>query len=512
MQNPQNMIMDFVRLNMMSGLTNSFGKNSNIGALLTIFLMILYENLSKYSPFIIGWGVETYKNRNKPKVITAKNIIKNILPETPKSQIICQKSYDSKATQALANRVDAIIMHICSLPSSTSLNYNGVDFIPAFNERVQIDSDIYFKLITLEEYENTVKYIKFELSSYNNDVHHIQRFIDTCYQNMERKIKNKLGNHMYFFDQISEKTKGGFQASLPPDFLVFRKNVFTTSRTFNNVFFEERELVENRVEFFKERRDWYDEKGIPYTLGMLFSGPPGCGKTSTIKAIANETKRHVINVHLSDIKTNTQLKNLFYNDELIVYDSVINKAESLFIPIAERMYVIEDIDAMKSIVLKRSGDSKDEAPVQSYSAFAGGGTGDMVTDMKMKTGPKEVTDPVDLSTLLNILDGTLEIPGRIICISSNYPERLDEALIRPGRIDMVIQFKKCNKEIMVQMFNSFYSELGEVFTEEDFNADYKFSPAEVNQILFQNFHEPRKAKKIINEGNPSDIFKYSHSS
>lgn len=509
MQNPQTMFMDLVKLNMMSGITNQFGKSSNIGALITIFLMVLYENLSKYSPFIVGWAVDTYKNRNKPKLITARGVLKNMLPETPKSQIICQKTYDSKGAQTLVNRVDAIIQHICSLPGSTSLNYNGVDFIPAFKERVQIDIDIYFKLISLEEDgNNNVKFIKFELSSYNNDVHHIQRFIDTCYQNMERKIKNKLGNHMYFFDQISDKTKGTLQASLPQDFLIFRKNVFTTSRTFNNVFFEERELVKGRVDFFKDRRDWYDEKGIPYTLGMLFSGPPGCGKTSTIKAIANETKRHVINVHLSDIKTNSQLKNLFYNDELIVYDSVINKAESLFIPIAERMYVIEDIDAMKSIVLKRG--EKEEVPVVSYAAFAGG-TGDIVVDAKMKNGPKEPVDPVDLSTLLNILDGTLEIPGRIICISSNYPERLDEALIRPGRIDMVIQFKKCNKAIMSEMFNSFYSELGEVFTEEDFNEDYKFSPAEVNQILFQNFHDSKKAKKIINEGNPSEMFRYSHS-
>lgn len=510
MQNPQMMLMDLVRLNMMSGITNSFGKNTNIGALLTIFLMVLYENLSKYSPYIIGWGVDKYKERFKPQIKTAKIATKTLLPETPKSQIICQKIYDSKGAQTLVNRVDAIIQHICSLPTSTSLNYNGVDFIPAFKDRVQIDVDIYFKLISLEEDgNNAVKFIKFELSSYNNDVHHIQRFIDSCYHTMERRIKNKLGNHMYFFDQISEKTKGTLQASLPQDFLIFRKNMFTTSRTFNNVFFEERELVKGRVDFFKERRDWYDEKGIPYTLGMLFSGPPGCGKTSTIKAIANETKRHVINVHLSDIKTNSQLKNLFYNDELIVYDSVINKAESLFIPISERMYVIEDIDAMKSIVLKR-GDVVEAPPVVSYAAFAGG-TGDLVMDAKMKNGPKEPVDPVDLSTLLNILDGTLEIPGRIICISSNYPERLDEALIRPGRIDMVIQFKKCNKTIMAEMFNSFYSELGEEFSEEDFNADYKFSPAEVNQILFQNFHNSAKAIKIINEGNPSEMFKYSYS-
>jgi ABC-type multidrug transport system ATPase subunit len=123
----------------------------------------------------------------------------------------------------------------------------------------------------------------------------------------------------------------------------------------------------------------------------MFSGDPGCGKTSTIKAIANETKRHVIEVHLSDIKTNAQLKHLFYNEELMVFNPVTNKAETLHIPISERLYVIEDIDAMKSVVLKRTGngdssttrveENEDEEDTSklSYAAFAGFSKSDMNT-------------------------------------------------------------------------------------------------------------------------------------
>jgi ATP-dependent 26S proteasome regulatory subunit len=49
---------------------------------------------------------------------------------------------------------------------------------------------------------------------------------------------------------------------------------------------------------------------------------------------------------------------------------------------------------------------------------------------------EEEKDALDLSFLLNLLDGTLEANGRILIITTNFPERIDRALIRPGRIDM----------------------------------------------------------------------------
>jgi ATP-dependent 26S proteasome regulatory subunit len=113
--------------------------------------------------------------------------------------------------------------------------------------------------------------------------------------------------------------------------------------------------------------------------------------------------------------------------------------------------------------------------------------------------PKE---PIDLSFLLNLLDGTLESSGRIIAISSNFPERIDRALIRPGRIDMIIHFKKCNRAILNEMVTSFYDRELEGLTCED----YKWSPAEVNQILFRNFENPENAIRELNELTPTDLY------
>ncbi len=72
--------------------------------------------------------------------------------------------------------------------------------------------------------------------------------------------------------------------------------------------------------------------------------------------------------------------------------------------------------------------------------------------MRDQEDPKDV---IDLSFLLNILDGTLESSGRIIVLSSNFPEKIDRALIRPGRIDMIVKFEKCSRVILQELVSSF---------------------------------------------------------
>jgi hypothetical protein len=115
---------------------------------------------------------------------------------------------------------------------------------------------------------------------------------------------------------------------------------------------------------------------------------------------------------------------------------------------------------------------------------------------------EESKEPIDLSFLLNLLDGTLESSGRILAISSNFPERIDRALIRPGRIDMIVHFKKCNRSVLEEMVTSFYDGPCEGLTCED----YTWSPAEVNQILFRNFDTPKNAIRELNELKPADLY------
>jgi len=104
-----------------------------------------------------------------------------------------------------------------------------------------------------------------------------------------------------------------------------------------------------------------------------------------------------------------------------------------------------------------------------------------------------------MSFLLNLLDGILETPGRIIIMTSNYPELLDKALIRPGRIDIISVFDRCNISTIVQMLEHFYNIK---ITELQQNNIYKLknnlvTPAEWSKIMFENFDYPDNAIKQL---------------
>jgi hypothetical protein len=318
---------------------------------------------------------------------------------------------------------------------------------------------------------------------------YLQQFIDKCNIDYERRQANKLGTSLYYFDMMTNpKSKKHIRNELPTSHLLYTKHKFYTTRNFNNVFFEQRQSVKNHVEFFLTRRDWYEKKGIPYTMGFLFHGGPGTGKTSSIKAIANTAKRHIINIQLSEIKSKAQLRHLFFNEEIHVHNGT--NTEKFVIPVHERLYVIEDIDAMGDALLRREW----KKPVSTVEEKP---KGDIWLD-----NVEDSSEPIDLSFLLNLLDGTLESAGRILAISSNFPERIDRALIRPGRIDMIVQFKKCNSAILNEMINSFYDTDLTIANIEE----YKWTPAEVNQILFRNFDKPENAVRELKELQPKDLY------
>lgn len=482
---------DLMKTQMMMSLSSLTGSSP----LRNIILLNLYERIVASYPiwFPTVRAFCTRRQKNKPAT-PAPPVNRDV-----RCTILCERilqSSNAKTQQPTnsLNRMDAVVNYVTTIPVIRNLIcMTQHDYLPNEFEPIMIEPDIYFQLTDLKHSDGQLEHIKFKLFCYDHEVQYLQSFVDKCNAAYERRMKNKLGTDLYFFDMMTNsKNKKTVQNPLPTTHIIYTQHRFHTTRTFENVFFEQRTKVQKHVNFFLKRKDWYEKKGIPYTLGFMFHGDPGCGKTSTVKAIANTARRHVINIQLSEIKSKAQLRHLFFNEEIHVMNGTTT--ERYTIPIHERLYLIEDIDAMGDAVLERKW-KKPEPPKEEKKK-----TGDPWMDRE----EEDSKESIDLSFLLNLLDGTLEASGRILCISSNFPERIDKALIRPGRVDMIVHFKKCNRVILREMVNSFYDEEFEDWTDE--SMDYKWTPAEVNQILFRNFDKSEDAIHELKTLNPKDLY------
>lgn len=241
-----------------------------------------------------------------------------------------------------------------------------------------------------------------------------------------------------------------------PRALSFGRHRFASTKTFENLCGPGVRELQRRVAFFLENREWYARKGVPYQLGIMLTGECGTGKSSAIRAIANATSRSIVNLNLTNVATASQLKRLLQQDSMSVFeDDEQSDPTSVRVPVSDRIYVIDEIDAVGSVVTQRS------SRVPSLEAL-----------------PDELT----LGEILNILDGGVEIPGRIVVIISNHPERLDRALVRPGRIDVHLKFGKATSETLAELYEVFFEsrlppELVETLPEEI------LSPSEAAEIL-----------------------------
>ena len=467
--------------------------------LTNILAINMFEIATKTFPTWSAWGHGfCCARRRSPGVVLSSEV------KEPRASITCERGVAQQATNGRTaqpqtiyqTRMDAVVHYVTTRPEMKSLlAVTHHDYLPNEFDPVALESDVYFELLDIQIRDGQPEIIKFKIFCYEHDIQHLQAFVDNCNTDYERRMANKLGIHRYFFDQVVQtKVKGSTQNPLPSSHLLYTKTKFTTNRTFDNVFFEERTHVQHRTRFFLENRAWYDKKGIPYTLGFLFHGPPGCGKTSSVKAIAAEGRRHIVNVQLSEIKTKAQLQHLFFNDEIHVYNGV--NTEKYTIPVAERLYVIEDIDAMGDTVLRREW----KKPTTTTSK-------PKEEDAWLNREKETEKETLDLAFLLNLLDGTLEANGRILIITTNFPERIDRALIRPGRVDMIVNFKKCSLDILREMARSFYET--DIVIPDDPSLSYKWTPAEVNQILFRNFENSEEAIRELTSLTKTDLYGFS---
>ncbi|VDN06131.1 unnamed protein product [Thelazia callipaeda] len=215
--------------------------------------------------------------------------------------------------------------------------------------------------------------------------------------------------------------------------------------------------IVNDFQEFCSSCKWYTERGIPYRRGYLFYGPPGSGKSSFIAALASHFGYSVCMLSLSERTLDDDRLNHLLNT-----------------PPAYSVVVLEDIDAA---FISR------EDPVQSSKAYEG-------------------LTRVTLSGLLNAIDGVASADERILFMTTNHIDRLDPALIRPGRVDVKQYFGYCTEKMFSEMFKHFYGpeiseEMALRFGKAAKSLNTEISPAQVQGYLLLRKESPQAAMDDI---------------
>ncbi|KAF2181232.1 P-loop containing nucleoside triphosphate hydrolase protein [Zopfia rhizophila CBS 207.26] len=244
-------------------------------------------------------------------------------------------------------------------------------------------------------------------------------------------------------------------------FQIWRRVASRPTRHINTVVLDAQQkakVIADMNEYLQPRSyRWYASRGIPYRQGYLFHGPPGTGKSSLSFALAGSFGLDVYIISLLDPH------------------------------ISECVVLIEDIDS--------AGLERDQ--VSSKDIKNGGG--------RSFSGYRESSITLTDKEFLNAIDGVASQEGRILVVTTNFPERLAPALLRPGRIDTQIAFTLAKKDQMREMMPqsqkqvtydiSELKKLAEQFAgaiEED-----TFSPAEIQNFLISKRKDPRQAVQDV---------------
>ncbi|CDP10337.1 unnamed protein product [Coffea canephora] len=219
---------------------------------------------------------------------------------------------------------------------------------------------------------------------------------------------------------------------------------------------DDKKMVINDLENFVRRKELYRKVGKAWKRGYLLFGPPGTGKSSLIAAIANYLKFDIYDLELTDIRTNSDLRRYLI--------STANQS----------ILVVEDIDC--SIELTNNRPKASRAPVHPHQY----GQENRFT----------------LSGLLNFIDGLWSSCGdeRIIVFTTNHKDKLDPALLRPGRMDVHIYMSYCTP-CGFKLLASNYLGITDhplFLVVEQLMKVTKVTPAEVGEQLLKN-GEPETA-------------------
>jgi chaperone BCS1 len=281
----------------------------------------------------------------------------------------------------------------------------------------------------------------------------LKKFVDEVVACHKRKVKR--ASYLYVYDDGWTCVQAYTPRSL--DSVILKSD-------------EKERLIED-IRKFTTSRDRYRRLGVPYHRGYLLYGPPGTGKTSLVSGLAANFGMSIYTINLTE-----------FNDRSL--NSAINDVPEYSV------ILFEDIDCMKT-----------------------GNAGPQAEDWARKQVPSNVNeknDPADrfgvtLSGLLNVLDGFNAPENALFVMTTNRIETLDEALLRPGRVDYKLFMGEAAESQKIELYLRFFPEASETEAREFVEMHYSAETMAEFQGLLLSLEQEAEKLELITVGRSHGI-------
>jgi len=292
------------------------------------------------------------------------------------------------------------------------------------------------QIVSFKDDHYPIKKVIFKSSSQDKITKFIEDAINKKFHEKQDKFVEVSG------DKIIKKKWSGYSwnydSSIPKRKL---SNIFLKEHTFNKIKDPIAKFIDNDT-----YKDYY-KHGIPYKMNIMLYGAPGVGKTSLIHSIASECDANICILNI-----NSELK----EESMIEAISQVNEDHK------KSILVLEDIDCIFF---------------------------DRKTNDTLK-------NHITMNGILNCLDGFNNPEGLIVIMTTNFPDKLDDALMRSGRIDLEVELTHLDKYQARNMFLSFFNNEEQFKILWDNIQKYSVEPSTLIQFLFINRNESNISDKF----------------
>ena len=355
-------------------------------------------------------------------------------------------------------------------------------------ELYKIKEDLYLSV----EKEKVQRNYYYSYNSTSNQHNNDTNIIYSLYSNT-LNIKDVMSEYVKQFDDY--KNKIGVNkilyhftySGLKDNKLVFNSRVLSEENTPNELFEtfdkihnEHVITIKNDIDRLKNA-EYYKKHGLKRKKGYLFYGIPGCGKTSSVIAMALYDSRHIVEIPFGLLTKHDEFEEIMNLKSINNIEINNNNIILLFDEIDIGM---EKIGSRKSLNENMNSINPDPSTMIISEAMT-----KIFSDPSNPAGNNTIGQKINLATLLSKLDGIGNYNGLIIVGTTNCIEKLDPALYRELRLTP-IEFTYLRKCDCVEIIQSYFDLSDKTICEELYNLipDRKIIPTTLISLCQTHDH------------------------